>query len=207
MFYFLHLLYSPLRSWWGISVWTKGPDVSLLTHWEWNTNLFSHLCPPSEDQHSQRGRTPLLLPPLHLRSRHGKHPPRLQWLSRYHTEDAPTAVRALVMGSGVWSAYLPTDRPTYQPPPYDQLANLPYNSTDATKCVSIFFSRQHNFTVKTCWTEQEATVSSSIIQDCCSPLHFDPGGSRLEAPPPLALSLSDIRPHTRRYTHTTADKF
>lgn len=62
----------------------------------------------SEDQHSQRGRTALLLPPLHLCRRHRKHPPRLQWLSRHHTEDASAAVRALVMGGAcICSAHLP----------------------------------------------------------------------------------------------------
>ncbi|CAG03238.1 unnamed protein product [Tetraodon nigroviridis] len=39
----------------------------------------------------------LLLPPLYLRRGHGEHPTRLQRLSRHHPEDAPAAVRALVM--------------------------------------------------------------------------------------------------------------
>ncbi len=54
--------------------------------------------PTTEDQHSKRGREALLLPPLHLRRRYGKHPARLQRLSRHHPADAPAAVRAVVMG-------------------------------------------------------------------------------------------------------------
>lgn len=50
-----------------------------------------------ENQHSQWWRTALLLPPLHLRGGHGKHPPCLQWLSGHHSADAPAAVRAVVM--------------------------------------------------------------------------------------------------------------
>lgn len=56
------------------------------------------LAPSTEDQHSKRGREALLLPPLHLRRRHRKHPQGLQRLSRHHPADAPAAVRAVVMG-------------------------------------------------------------------------------------------------------------
>lgn len=53
---------------------------------------------PSEDQHSKRRRPPLLLPTLHVRSGHGEHPARLQWLPRHHPENASSPVRALVIG-------------------------------------------------------------------------------------------------------------
>lgn len=92
---------------------TKNVFVSFVfaVKWQKLSVLVCHLfiChfsfPPStEDQHSERGREALLLPPLHLRRRHGKHPPCLQRLSRHHPEDAPAAVRAVVMGEERCSA-------------------------------------------------------------------------------------------------------
>lgn len=56
----------------------------------------------TEDQHSERRRPALLLPTLHLCSRHREYPPRLQRLSRHHPEDAPPPVWAFVIG-GSWA--------------------------------------------------------------------------------------------------------
>lgn len=56
------------------------------------------VCVPAEDQHSEWFGQTLLLPALHLRRGHGEHPSCLQRLSWHHPEDAPPAVRALVIG-------------------------------------------------------------------------------------------------------------
>lgn len=52
----------------------------------------------SADQHCERRRQTLLLPPLHLRRWHREYPAGVQRLPGHHPENAPAAVRTLVMG-------------------------------------------------------------------------------------------------------------
>lgn len=52
----------------------------------------------SADQHCERRRQTLLLPPLHLCRGHREHPAGVQRLPGHHPENAPAAVRTLVMG-------------------------------------------------------------------------------------------------------------
>ena len=51
------------------------------------------------DQHSEWRRQALLLPSLHMRSRHGKHSTGVQRLPGHHSANAPPAVRTAVMAT------------------------------------------------------------------------------------------------------------
>ena len=51
----------------------------------------------AENQHSKWGWAPLLLPSLYMCCGHGEHPASVQWLSWYHSANAPSPIRATVM--------------------------------------------------------------------------------------------------------------
>lgn len=76
----------------------KGSEIGpvwRITFWQLWTGCVCFFL--AENQYCQWGWAPLLLPSLHLCCWHREHPTGVQWLSRYHSANAPSPIRATVM--------------------------------------------------------------------------------------------------------------